>query len=80
MTDRKAFEAWVASAYPESTIYKALDTTSGLWSAWQAATAAERERCAKIAEKFYVTPVGINFEKAADYIRIGIAFSIRKGE
>ena len=45
MTDREAFEKWFkaewnADYYP----------TEAMYLAWQAATIAERERCAKIAE------------------------------
>lgn len=42
VTQREAFEAWQLSRKPS---YPAE------WEAWQAATAAERERCAKVCER-----------------------------
>ena len=47
MTDREAFEKWFkaewnADYYP----------TEAMYLAWQAATLAERERCALIAENY----------------------------
>ena len=42
MTDREAFEAWHKSFITK----QRGDATH--WDAWQAATAAERERCAKV--------------------------------
>jgi hypothetical protein len=46
MTDREAFEAWADRWGPTS--------TGSAWAAWQAATAAERERAAQIAERHYI--------------------------
>lgn len=56
---RKAFEAWVqdlgwnaARLKPDGIlngVYKNA-TTQGLWRAWQAACAAEREACAEVCE------------------------------
>ncbi len=45
MTDKEAFEAWFAARWPEF----AHPTTSA-FEIWQAATAAERERCAEICD------------------------------
>ena len=46
MTDRQAFEAWAGK--------RERAPTTSAWDyafrAWQAATAAERERCAKVAD------------------------------
>ena len=41
MTDREAFEAWY-DAQPDGRIQP--------WDVWQAATAATRERCAKVCD------------------------------
>lgn len=56
MTDREAFEAfvtgngeWPAAAEMGNGKYK-LYSTSQAFLAWQAATAAERERCAKVCD------------------------------
>lgn len=45
MTDKEAFEAWFQARWPEF----AHPTTSA-FEIWQAATAAERERCAEICD------------------------------
>jgi len=45
MTDREAFDAWFQARWPEF----AHPTTSA-FEIWQAATAAERERCAKACD------------------------------
>lgn len=45
MTDREAFEEWFYARWPEF----AHPTTSA-FEIWQAATAAERERCAKMCD------------------------------
>ena len=45
MTDKEAFEAWFQARWPEF----AHPTTSA-FEIWQAATAAERERCAKVCD------------------------------
>ena len=56
--ERPAFEAWITQdgAWPQAarltrdgTAYAVLSTHTA-WGVWQAATAAERERCAAIAE------------------------------
>ena len=46
MTDREAFEAWDEAHRGEPTQTR--------WGAWQAATAAERERCAKVCEAYAI--------------------------
>ena len=55
MTDREVFESWMKSENPGTNFQKSdgryLYTAASLaWNAWQAATAAERERCAKVCE------------------------------
>jgi len=49
MTDtREAFEAWWSDpAAPEGPLFT---TEQHCWQAWQAATLAERERCAKVCD------------------------------
>ena len=49
MTDREAFDAWFQARWPEF----AHPTTSA-FEIWQAATAAERERCAKVCDALCV--------------------------
>ena len=61
MTERKAFEEWVSgppyecevTRFPEGSAwpgnYRAANVDLA-WFAWQAATAAERERCAKVCD------------------------------
>ena len=44
-----AFVAWAVKKYGQHA-YRHTSATSGEWAAWQAATTAERDRCAKIAE------------------------------
>ena len=58
MTDREAFEAWYCDQFgrlgavngENKLTYYADSHTHVAWTAWQAATAAERERCAKVAD------------------------------
>ena len=55
MTDKEAFEAWFCGLYGridgvfEPGAYTDSHTHVA-WTAWQAAAAAERERCAKVCE------------------------------
>ena len=57
MTSREVFEAWMengATPLRRGTSEQYVNPyTSAAWAAWQAATAAERERCAKIAESMH---------------------------
>ena len=65
MTDREAFEAWAGKR-------EKAPTTSAwdyAFKAWQAATAAERERCANMLD-----------EAAKDYREIGDAHSAEQTE
>lgn len=48
MTDREAFDTWALSPAPDA--WWGLSERERLFLAWQAATAAERERCAKVCE------------------------------
>lgn len=78
MTDeRKAFEAWaIANEMAASgDRLDRLDYPLGrcLWKAWQAATAAERERCAAICESRQTPGTG------SVAILNGAADAIRKG-
>ena len=80
MTDREAFEAWAGKREKAA--------TTSAWDyafrAWQAATAAERERCAKVCEEqakrylaclTYAPLAYKNMHSAA----LQSAFTIRKG-
>jgi hypothetical protein len=49
MTDHERFENWFAIELEKGSLYLA-DKEDCFWL-WQAATKAERERCAKIAEE-----------------------------
>jgi len=68
MTDKEAFEAWFQARWPEF----AHPTTSA-FEIWQAATAAERERCAKVCEALGTTTNGMyeRNQECADVIRSG---------
>jgi len=68
MTDKEAFEAWFQARWPEF----AHPTTSA-FEIWQAATAAERERCAALCESLGTATNGIyeRNQKCADAIRRG---------
>lgn len=48
MTDREAFDTWALSPAPDA--WWGLSERERLFLAWQAATAAERERCAKACD------------------------------
>ena len=74
MTDRKAFEAWAAEAGYRSITSNGFDYPLGraLWKAWQAATAAERERCALVINSY---PHWLGNQAKAE-----IAAKIRSGE
>ena len=54
MDERKAFEAWATSA--DSPILAGMPWDSEpvryMWAAWQSATLAERERCAKVCDRY----------------------------
>jgi len=68
MTDKEAFEAWHGGVYRGQHADIA-------WAAWQAATLAERERCAKVCEAV-VRRQSYGHAKAAagdcaDFIRSG---------
>ena len=69
MTQREAFEAWYRSRHPR---YPAE------WEAWQAATAAERERCAKICD--FMAKIGAEDRmQGVVVIATGLAAVIREG-
>ena len=70
MTDKEAFEAWAGKREKYHTIRE----WDAMHRAWQAATAAERERCAKVCESLGMTTSGI-YERNQD-----CADAIRKGE
>jgi hypothetical protein len=48
MTDREAFDAWWD--FPTKPQGRLFTTEQHAWQAWQAATSAERERCATVCE------------------------------
>ena len=84
MTDREAFEAWISgppyecevTRFPEGSAwpgnYRAVSVDLA-WCAWQAATAAERERCAKVVEQRHPDGHWMHDtrQKCADAIRKG---------
>jgi hypothetical protein len=45
MTNREAFDIWHSQGGFDSELH--LEVRDAMWDAWQAATAAEREACAK---------------------------------
>ncbi len=54
MTTRQAFEEWVKKNHPFGNLVGKADAREmfpDYWSTWQAATAAERERCAKVCDE-----------------------------
>lgn len=59
--ERRAFEAWARNHHSMRDQYwfkESPDLAGDLpdsWAAWQAATAAERERCAKVCDGFFET-------------------------
>jgi len=70
MTDKKLFDVWFAEK--ADTGYM-LRLESILWFTWQAATAAERERAARVCESLGMTTNGIyeRNQECADKIRSG---------
>ena len=78
MTDREAFEAWHLVQFPKCPAMAQMKNPDGdyvyiatEWAAWQAATATERERCAKVCEDYA--------EGSSYRIRPKLAEAIRKG-
>lgn len=72
-SDRKAFEAWFnAFNIKEMPEYQTIRDFS--FAAWQAATAAERERCAKVCDAIAYEWRGANSQS------VQCADAIRKGE
>jgi hypothetical protein len=65
--DREAFEALFGKRDKYFSTNVIWDSA---WKAWQAATAAERERCAKVCETFGADPWAVSKE-CADKIRSG---------
>ncbi len=78
-TSREAFEAW-RRRYAENIGVDILPADA-VRLAWQAATEAERERCAKVAEVIPDSKVDLDHEPARteQQIRNGIAQAIREG-
>ena len=68
MTSEEQFEArfWHLAGIPKI----------AAWQAWQAATAAERERCAKVCESGINSTSSYRWESAVNWC----ADAIRKGE
>ena len=69
MTDREAFDTWALSPAPDA--WWGLSERERLFLAWQAATAAERERCAKVCDAIAYEWRGANSQsvQCADAIR-----------
>ena len=69
-----AFVAWAVKKYGQHA-YRHTSATSGEWAAWQAASAATRERCAnaceRISQQYKDAPGSHALERAANAIRIG---------
>jgi hypothetical protein len=57
MTDREAFENWFGITYDDDDDLSPRDKHIA-YSAWQAATKAERERCAKICDDLVIENAG----------------------
>ena len=72
MTDREAFDTWALSPAPDA--WWGLSERERLFLAWQAATAAERERCAKVCDAIAHDWRGANSQS------VQCAGAIRKGE
>jgi hypothetical protein len=72
MTDREAFDTWALSPAPDA--WWGLSERERLFLAWQAATAAERERCAKVCDAIAYEWRGANSQS------VQCADAIRKGE
>lgn len=72
MTDREAFDTWALSPAPDA--WWGLSERERLFLAWQAATAAERERCAAICDAIAHDWRGANSQS------VQCANAIRKGE
>jgi hypothetical protein len=59
MTDREAFEKWYLDGGTQPELTRSIrypdqyndQVVDAMWDGWQAATAAERERCAKVCEE-----------------------------
>ena len=70
MTDKEAFEAWAGKREK----YHTTREWDAMRRAWQAATAAERERCAKVCDAIAHDWRGANSQS------VQCANAIRKGE
>ena len=72
-SDRKAFEAWF-NAFNIKEMPESQTIRDFSFAAWQAATAAERERCAKVCDAIAYEWRGANSQS------VQCADAIRKGE
>lgn len=70
--DREAFDTWALSPAPDA--WWGLSERERLFLAWQAAAAAERERCAKVCDAIAYEWRGANSQS------VQCANAIRKGE
>ena len=85
MSEREAFEKWARDNCnldlerdPDGDWYRWLDTTLR-WKAWLAATTAERERAAMVAEKFSIQwAEGTDVESVVERLMDDIAAAIRE--
>ena len=66
---RNDFETWWKLSYLMPCDYKYRVVQEG-WNAWQAATAVEQERCAKVCESLHYTQTS-TAQNCADTIRKG---------
>jgi hypothetical protein len=94
MSMRDEFEKWARERFLPIDRYMSItgpyvkDCTEHSWLAWQAGVAAERERCAAIADEHLARVPGHNPDKQCDDLvaqgygnaALNIADAIRRGE
>lgn len=80
--DRKAFEEWLRKEEHWGEAYTS-NMKFAAWAAWQAATARERERCAKVPDLWANSKsCSSHYDNPCCHVRTGaeIAAKIRSGE
>ena len=81
MTDREAFEAWAKEkGIPFHWDAGTQEYSLVAWQAWQAATAAERERCAMVAWTHYTGACKKAGISPSTFTQFSCADAIRKGK